>query len=365
VRVTGPAALTRLGLVSGLVAFGGGFAVVAKVRQLVVERRAWMSDAEFVECVAVASALPGTTSSNLFTLIGYRLHGFVGALAATIAFLAPSAFLMVALAASYGALRSVVAIEAVLDAMGAAVVGVVVAVANELRGPALRGPLDAVVAIGAAVALATGRLSLLEVVLIAGFVGALAREGAAPAPDRTDRDETVAWLPMLFVFARIGAATFGGGFAMVAPMTHEAVSRGWLDPHTIADAVAVGQLTPGPVAICATFIGYRAAGVGGAIAATAGVFGPPLVFSVLAARSLAAFRANRRLQGALRGVSAAVVGIIVAAAIALARVSIHGGWGVVIAAATIGVRLAAPRSSPVWPLVGAAAVALARTAVGR
>jgi len=144
----------------------------------------------------------------------------------------------------------------------------------------------------------------------------------------------------------------------VPPMTDEALARGWLDPHTIGDAVAIGQLTPGPVGICSTFIGFRVAGLAGALAATVGIFGPPFFFSLAAARSLAAFRASRPLQGFLRGISAAVVGIIVAAAFALWRVSVHGAFGALLAAASFGVRLAAPRAAPVWPLLGAAVVAL-------
>lgn len=236
---------------------------------------------------------------------------------------------------------------------------------------------DAVVAIAAAAALITRALSLLEVVAISGVVGALmfkppsARGGEragddavffalAPAAAKAVTAATGLALAgtLVVVFAKIGAATFGGGFAMVPPMADEALTRGWLSPSEIRDAVALGQMTPGPVAICATFIGYRVGGLGGALAATLGIFVPPFVVALVAARSLRAFRTNPVLRGFLRAISAAVVGIITAAAVALFRVSVHGPFEIALAAGALAFRLALPRTAPVWPLVAAGVVAL-------
>jgi chromate transporter len=231
-------------------------------------------------------------------------------------------------------------------------------------------------------ALVTHALTLLEVVVIAGAAGAFAFRPPEPPGARapmllagtavsklgsgtlaatSTAVVGAAALPLVFtlllVFAKIGLVTFGGGYAMVPAMAHEVQARGWLDARAFGDAIAVGQVTPGPISICATFIGYRVAGLAGAAAATVGVFAPPFVVSVLAARSINAFSESRVLQGFLRGISAAVVGIVLAASYALLRISVHDGLSVAMAVVALVVRIAAPKISPALILVAAATVA--------
>jgi len=134
---------------------------------------------------------------------------------------------------------------------------------------------------------------------------------------------------------------------MIPPIEHEVVAvRGWLSEAAFRDAMVLGQVTPGPVAIAATFIGYRVGGLLGSLSATLGMFGPPFVLSLLAARSLAAFRSSRQVQGFLRGVSPAVVGVIAAAAVALARTSLHSVFAAGVAAVTLTVLARVPSLSP-------------------
>jgi chromate transporter len=145
---------------------------------------------------------------------------------------------------------------------------------------------------------------------------------------------------------------------MVPAMAHEVTARGWLDDKAFGDAIALGQVTPGPISVCATFIGYRVAGIAGAGAATVGVFAPPFIVAVLAARSLDTFAESRALQGFLRGISSAVVGIVLAASYALVRISIHDGLALGMAAVALVLRIAVPKVSAVWILLAAAAVAV-------
>jgi chromate transporter len=164
-------------------------------------------------------------------------------------------------------------------------------------------------------------------------------------------------LALLVVFARISLATFGGGFAMIPAIEHEVVDvHGWLRESAFNDAMVLGQITPGPIAIAATFIGYKVAGFGGAALATTGMFAPPFVLALAAGRSLAAFRANRIIQGALKGVAPAVVGIIVAAAIALWRTSVHSYLGGAVALAALVVLVAFRRVSPLAALASGGVV---------
>jgi chromate transporter len=234
-------------------------------------------------------------------------------------------------------------------------------------------------AVGALVMLAARLLTLLEVVGVAAVIGVLVHGSEPPSPPRIEGDPSrsppaatgllpiiVAGVPValslsLFgVFAKIGIATFGGGYAMIPSIAHEVVAqRGWLDDHTFGDAIALGNVTPGPIAISATFIGYRVGGLAGALAATLGIFGPPFVLAVATARSIEAFRASRLVSGALRGVSPAVVGIIAAAAYALTRSTVHSWFGAGLAVASLAMRIAFPRSSPAVPLVLSALVSVA------
>jgi chromate transporter len=160
------------------------------------------------------------------------------------------------------------------------------------------------------------------------------------------------------IFLRIGAITFGGGFVMVPLIKAEVVENyHWLTQQEFADATALGQLTPGPVLITATFIGYRVAGTLGALVATVCVFLPAFIMTIAAGSYLRRFRANRQVQAFLRGVTPAVAGLLVAAAWSIGRAGIHTWMGVSIAilAALVLLRF---RVNAIWIIFGAGALRL-------
>ena len=155
------------------------------------------------------------------------------------------------------------------------------------------------------------------------------------------------------IFLRIGAITFGGGFVMIPLIEAEVVdSNHWLTHQEFVDATALGQITPGPVLITATFIGYRVAGTLGALVATLSVFLPAFLMTIAAGSSLRKFRANRQVQAFLRGVTPAVVGLLVAAAVSIGRVGIHTWIGLAMALAAIYI-LIRFRVNAVWVIFGA------------
>jgi chromate transporter len=163
-------------------------------------------------------------------------------------------------------------------------------------------------------------------------------------------------LTIASIFLRIGAVTFGGGYVMVPLIESEVVeARGWLTHREFVEAFALGQITPGPVLVTATFIGYRVAGTLGALVATVSIFLPSLVLTVVAGSSLRRFRANRQVQAFLRGVTPAVVGLLVAAAWGAGRAGIHTWVGLVLAAGAAAV-LIRFRPNPFLVMVGAAAL---------
>src|SRR5205085_2192812 len=147
-------------------------------------------------------------------------------------------------------------------------------------------------------------------------------------------------LTIASIFLRIGTVTFGGGFVMVPLIESEAVNEHhWLTHQEFVEAFALGQVTPGPVLITATFIGYRVAGTLGALVATVSIFLPSLCLTIAAGSSLRRFRANRQVQAFLRGVTPAVVGLLVAAAWSVGRAGVHTWVGLAIAVAAAAVLL--------------------------
>jgi len=163
-------------------------------------------------------------------------------------------------------------------------------------------------------------------------------------------------LTLSTIFLRIGSITFGGGFVMIPLIEAEVVdSHHWLTHQEFVDATALGQVTPGPVLITATFIGYRVAGTLGALVATISIFLPSFLITVVAGSSLARFHTNKIVQSFLKGVTPAVVGLLVAAGISIGRAGIHSWVGMLIALIA-GVVLVRFRPNAIWVILGAGLV---------
>jgi chromate transporter len=163
-------------------------------------------------------------------------------------------------------------------------------------------------------------------------------------------------LTLSTIFLRIGTITFGGGFVMIPLIEAEVVdAHHWLTHQEFVDATALGQITPGPVLITATFIGYRVAGTLGALIATISIFLPSFLMTVVAGSSLARFHTNKIVQSFLKGVTPAVVGLLVAAGISIGRAGIHSGLGMLIALIA-GAVLVRYRPNAIWVILGAGLV---------
>jgi chromate transporter len=163
-------------------------------------------------------------------------------------------------------------------------------------------------------------------------------------------------LTLSTIFLRIGTITFGGGFVMIPLIEAEVVdAHHWLTHQEFVDATALGQITPGPVLITATFIGYRVAGTLGALIATISIFLPSFLMTVVAGSSLARFHTNKIVQSFLKGVTPAVVGLLVAAGISIGRAGIHSWLGMLIALIA-GAVLVRYRPNAIWVILGAGLV---------
>jgi chromate transporter len=379
----GLGAVFRIGLYYGFAGFGGGYSVISQLRRDLVDKRKLMSAEDFLVLMELSKSLPGAPTGTIMALVGQRIGGVRGGIVATTGVLLPSFFMMVACAAAYSLFRKLTELSLFFDGMNAAMVGVVGAVTIDLaRAGAIKSKRDVAIAALCAVLLAA-RLVAEPILAVAAVIIGVAR-GALRGPrsgdgprDAERRDDEVhgvgalPWLPIVLggsaaslaalvrVFVPIGVTTFGGGLAMIPAIEHMVViEQGWLDPKAFADAIALGQITPGPVSICATFIGYRVAGLLGAVVATLAMFVPAISLALAAGHSVDRFRASPLVDGALRTMAPVVIGMLAAATFSLGRATVGVPVDAALALASLLVLVLRPMS-PLWMLVGGGLVRLA------
>ena len=375
--------LLRLALYYGIAGFGGGYSVLSQLRRELVEERRWLSAEDFLVLAELSKSLPGTPATTLLALVGQRVGGVRGGAIAAIAFLIPSTLLMIAFGAAYSVMRKATSLGLFFDGMNAAMVGVVAATTIDLAKSALRSRIDIIAAIGCGALLATRIVT--EPILAGGAIAFGVARGVArgskrsktsDAPPKSERLHSIAPVVLLIgsgagaiaalvrIFVPIGIMTFGGGLAMVPAIEHTVViEQHWLSPKTFADAVALGQITPGPVAICATFVGYQIGGVVGALVATAAMFGPAIALALAVGHSIERFRESALVESALRALAPAVIGMLIAATFSLGRAAIDDKLDIAIALVALGL-VWRWRLSPLWPLVGGGVIHLVASMAG-
>ena len=389
----------------GLVGFGGGVAVLAMIRNVTVRKRHWLTDSEFVEAVALAQSLPGTSAGNSVTYIGVRLRGWRGAAVAMTGFILPSMIIMIVLAITYKHINNLSGTQQFFHGLNGAVVALILVTAWRMGKNILTERWQWLLAVLAFLAVAILEATVLEVVFAAGLIGiyvdsfaekqwrrwrnlrtivarrrarirtrmATRRRSLRKAGDEVEeREESVTLravgalalamplaakfgllLTLAAICLRMGSVTFGGGLVMVPLIESEVVNNHhWLTHQEFADATALGQITPGPVLITATFVGYRVAGTLGALVATVCIFLPAFLMTIAAASSLRRFRNNAQVQSFLRGIAPAVVGLLVAAALSIGRSGIHSWVGLSIMLLAI-FTLVRFRTNPFWVLLAA------------
>jgi len=369
-------AIVRLALFYGVAGFGGGFSVLSQLRRRIVEQNKWITAEDFLVLAELSKSLPGTPATTLIALLGQRVGGVRGGALAAFAFLLPSTALMIACGAAYSTMRQTTWLAPFFDGMACAMVGVVAATTIDLARSALRNRFDVLAALACAALLALHVVSEPVIAFAAVAIGALRAiigdRGAKNDEPKSERLHAIGWPVVLGVagagalaglvrvFVPIGVLTFGGGLAMVPAIEHTVViQERWLDAKTFADAVALGQITPGPVAICATFIGYRVSGVVGALVATFAMFAPAIAVALAVGHSVDRFRRSRVVESALRALAPAVIGMLLAATISLGRASVHDALAAIVAVLALGV-LVRFRASPLWTLVGGGIVFVVR-----
>ena len=308
----------------GATGFGGPVALANYMRRDWVEASHWISDREYAEGLAIATACPGPLAYQLGVYCGYVSQGVAGGVVAAFAFALPPFVIVLATAALYVHFADATALRALLYGIAPVVVGLILRASWNLGVKTIGADWVAIVI----AAIACGVTAVLEkeptlVLLAAGIFGMIA---FARAPARSAA-VCVAPMPLIVAavaapaatasqlflfFFRTGLLVFGSGLVIVPFLQSYVVTDfHWLTQQQFLDAVAVGIISPGPVVISATFVGYLVAGAGGAAAASAGIFLPSVLFTLLGTPLLRRYRDDPRLQGFVRGISVAVVGVLI------------------------------------------------------
>ncbi len=315
----------------GLLGFGGPQAHTALLREMMVQREGWMSADDFQDAVAATSLLPGPASTQLAIYCARVAGGPVGAVVGGLAFIVPGFILIVALSALFlGHSENAVLLSAAAGAVAAAVVVIAAAGVGFARGYASRRGFA--LARTVAYALAAGIVTLtsgpwvLAVLLGAGVIEVTLRLRSPTA--MLAAVTAHASVPgLVWVAFKVGALSFGGGLVIIPLMQHDVVSvHHWLTGKQFADAVALGQLTPGPVVLTVAVVGYAASGVWGAALAATVAFLPSFLFVLLGAGRFEELRHRHGPRAFLDGAGPAAVGAIFGAALLLAPQAFETWW---------------------------------------
>ena len=319
----------------GITAFGGP-AMIAHIKEMSVTRNKWLTEETFKDGVVICQSVPGATAMQMAAYVGLRLRGVRGAVASYVGFGLPAFLLMLALAVLYSGAREVPLVLSLFRGLQVMVVAIV-ANATFTFGRDIGKKLSNLVLAAVAAALFWIGVSPFAVIVGAAIAGAILFQDPALPPSSAKKEGDAGKVPrpivvfMILVcvgvvglyFAdrklyqlaalmlRIDLFAFGGGFASLPLMFHEVVnSMGWMDGKTFMDGIALGQVTPGPIVITATFVGYLVRGFPGALVATAAIFTPSFVVMVVVTPVFDRLKNARYFSGATRGILASFVGLL-------------------------------------------------------
>lgn len=342
----------------GLTAFGG-LAMVEPIRRRVVEAKGWLSQAEFLDGVALCQVVPGATVVQLATYVGYRLRVF-GALAAAAGFILPAFGLMLLLSYLYFRFGDLPWVQSLSKGLGAVVIALLLQALWRLGQAVRRHWVDLIIAL-LTLAAFWGRVNYLFVILAAGLLRLLltrwfphgehaTHQSATPTPalglTLVQVAVVLAGLALVvgglwhlssevglmsLIFLKIGVISFGGGYVMIPILQWEMVDRlAWLTTRQFLDGILLGFITPGPIIILATFVGFWVAGLPGAVIATVSIFLPPILIIVFLTPYYQRLKEARFMRPIIQGILAALVGMLVLVLIQMGQATLHGpsSWAI-------------------------------------
>lgn len=335
----------------GATAFGGYMSLVAIVQKQLVEVDKKLKEEDLLDGISLTSVLPGPVAVNTIAYVGYQLRGVPGAIAAFAGIILPSFFLVIFLSWLYFSYGNIPAVKNVFSGITPAITALIVTVAIGMTRKTIKLPAQWTICLLAALLLILvgGFAVTFLLIIVSGIAGAFlfrqSPEQALPGDEKIHFENkqlvmsgvvlllllcTLLWggqypgapkdVQILSTFSGISLTLFGGGYVVI-PALHELFveNLNWLTSAEFADGIAIGQITPGPIFVTATFIGYKVAGVVGAFLATVAIFTPPAILTVLLSRFVKILNQSSVVKAAMKGVRAAVIGMIFASAITIGQ----------------------------------------------
>lgn len=365
----------------GLVGFGPTLA--AETQKHLVKELKWIREQDFIDGLALAQLLPGATFVSLTVYIGYRLRGILGALTSFVALLLLPFIIMLLLSYIYFTYGSIEQVSMLFKGVAVVVVGLIAHALMQI-GKSLITDVAGIMIALAAVGVMVYCSNIFMVLFLAAGSGIILYYRPLKRQDKlvTKADNcsqlngvavpvkqiillgalltgigySASFQPILLqlglVFFRMGALLFGGGFSMIPFIQQEVVMNyNWLTFDEFIVGIALGQVTPGPVLITATFVGYKVAGVSGAVAATLGIFLPSLFLVPATAEIHQKIRNNLWVQAAIKGIVAALVGMMLVVIVNLAKHSLVDLPSILLAVGILGV-LKFSKLDTIWIIIG-------------
>jgi chromate transporter len=361
--------LVRYFLRLGFLGFGGPVALVGQMERELVDGKKWLTKEQMREAIAICQSLPGPLAIQVGIYISYLRGGFWGAWAGGWSFILPNFIIVAALGALYVYLGDLQPVTAIFYGVSPAVIALILHSCYRLAKLGMEDWLQWAIA---AVCLVVTVVLQAEVALLfigAGLVGILyygSLWSRTPAPLAMTAPVLAQLAPaaaapgsilgkLLLFFLKAGSLTFGSGLVIVPFLEQGLVQQfGWLDQRQFLIAVAIGMISPGPVVITATFVGYLVAGFWGSLVSTIGIFLPSFLLVLIAAPLLARHRGNPNVQGFVKGAYAAAIGTILGACILLGKIAIGDWLTALIGIASLAVLFRWKVSNPL--LIGATAL---------
>ena len=352
--------LVRYFLRLGALGFGGPVALCGQMEKELVQEKRWVTREEMLEGIAVCQSLPGPLAIQVGVFISYLRGGFWGAWAGGWAFILPNFILVAALGALYVRLGRLPAVTAIFYGVSPAVIALILHSCYRLARLGMKDKLQWGIAAACLVVTVAVRAEVALLFLASGIMGAivygsirgrqvrdafsvslLAATPLGPAAVVSAGPAAGSILArLLLFFFKAGSLTFGSGLVIVPFLQNGLVQQaGWLNERQFLIAVAIGMISPGPVVITATFVGYLVAGFWGSVVATIGIFLPSFLLVLIAAPVLVRRRGNPEVQGFVKGAYAAAIGTILGACILLGRIAIGDWFTALIALISLGVLL--------------------------
>jgi len=360
----------------GATAFGGPAAHIAMMHAEVVKRRKWLDDEQFLDLMGATNLIPGPNSTEMAIHIGFQRAGWPGLIVGGTCFIFPAMLIVMGLAWTYVQFGSTPAAGWLLYGIKPVMIAIITTALWDLGQKAVKGALTSAIGLGVFVLyfLQINEIALLLAGGLVAMIGANFHRLRKATLKGTFLPLTALGAPALiavpfslpllfFTFLKIGAVLYGSGYVLLAFMRADFVTRlGWLTDQQLIDAIAIGQVTPGPVFTTATFVGYILGGTPGALLATLGIFLPSFIFVVLSNPWIPKIRNSSWVSGLLDGVNVASLGLIAAVTLELGRVSLIDPLTIFIALASM-VFLVRFRISSTWLIAGGAIIGMIRAAL--